>query len=149
VVVGVALGGAGVGVVGVGVGVVGVGVGVAVVGLGAGVVALGVGVVLVAVGVGVDFVRAGLADEVAAVRVDAFAVGCAGALAVALAGAAHDTEYAAGLDAAAEGLVTTSTASPVAGNDGGVIVSGVTAFVPGALKATVPAAEFCPLPSAQ
>ena len=55
----------------------------------------------------------------------------------------------AGLDVAAIGLVATSTASPVAGRAGGLNVSGVTVFVPGPVKASVPAAESCPLASAQ
>jgi hypothetical protein len=55
----------------------------------------------------------------------------------------------AGLEAAATGLVTTSTASPDTGSAGGVIVSGARVFVPGALKVTVLAADFCPSASAQ
>jgi hypothetical protein len=66
-----------------------------------------------------------------------------------VAAAWQDTEYAAGLDAAAAGLVTTSTASPDAGSTGGVIASGATAFVPAVVKVTVLAAESCPSPSAQ
>ena len=68
---------------------------------------------------------------------------------MAIAGTLHDTVYAAGLDAAATGLVTTSTASPDAGRAGGVIASGATVFVPGAVNVTVLAAEFCPSATAQ
>jgi hypothetical protein len=46
-------------------------------------------------------------------------------------------------------LVTTSTASPVAGSADGVIVSGATALVPAPVKVSVPAAESCPSPRAQ
>ena len=59
---------------------------------------------------------------------------CAGAVGVIEIGAVHDTVYFAGLEAAATGLVTTSTASPDAGSAGGVIVSGGRVFVPGRLK---------------
>ena len=150
--VGVTVGvGVGVGVVGVGVGVVGVGFGVGVVcvGFGVGVVAVGLGDALVGVGVGFAVVLPGLAEGLAEVRAAVGDVACADALAVALTGSVHDTLYAAGLEAAATGRVTTSTASPDAGRAGGVIVSGATAFVPGVVKATVPAAESCPSPSAQ
>jgi hypothetical protein len=150
--VGVSVGvtvGVGVGVVGVGfgVGVVGVGFGVEVVGVG--VVAVGLGDALVGVGVGFAVVLLGLAEGLAEVRAAVGDVACADAVAVALTGSVHDTLYAAGLEAAATGRVTTSTASPDAGRAGGVIVSGATAFVPGVVNATVPAAESCPLPSAQ
>jgi hypothetical protein len=133
--------------VGVGVAVVGVGVGV--VGVGVAVVALGVGDALVAVCVGAAVVLPGLADGLAEALAGVGAVARAGGVAAAVTGTLHDTVYAAGLDAAATGLVTTSTASPDAGRAGGVIASAGTAFVPGAVKVTVPAAEFWPSASAQ
>ena len=64
-------------------------------------------------------------------------------------GAVHDTVYFAGPEAAATGLVTTSTASPDAGSARGVIGSGGSVFVPGRLKVTVRVAEFWPSASAQ
>jgi hypothetical protein len=64
-------------------------------------------------------------------------------------GAMHDTVYFAGLEAAATGLVTTSTASPDAGSAGGVIFSGGRVLVPGRLKVTVRVGDFCPSASAQ
>jgi hypothetical protein len=99
------------------------------------------------VGVGAAVVLPGLAVDFAVLLADVGAVACIGAVTVAAAW--QDTEYAAGLDAAAPGLVTTSTASPDAGSAGGVIASGATVFLPGVVKVTVLAAEFCPSPSAQ
>ena len=72
------------------------------------------------------------------------------ATAVTVCGAAVQVSvYVAGAEAAATGLVTTRTASPVAGSPGGVIVSGATAIVPGVVKVSVAGLEFCPSDSAQ
>jgi hypothetical protein len=146
----VAGGGVGVWLAGGGVGVwlAGGGVGVWLAGGGVGVwlarVGVGVGDPLspVGVGVGVAVVLAGLADGSAEVLAAAGAVARAEGAATAVTGTLHDTVYAAGLDAAATGLVTTSTASPDAGSAGGVIASAGTALVPGVVKVTVPGAEF-------
>jgi hypothetical protein len=136
---------------GVGVGLVagGVGVGEEAGGVGVGLVAGRVGDALLAVGVGLAVVLPGLADGLAEVLAAVGAVARTEGVAAAVTGTLHDTVYAAGLDAAATGLVTTSTASPDAGRAGGVIASAGTAFVPGAVKVTVPAAEFWPSASAQ
>ena len=74
---------------------------------------------------------------------------CAGGFGTVEIGAMHDTVYFAGLEAAARGLVTTSTTSPDAGSVGGVILSGGRVFVPARLKVTVRGADFCPSASAQ
>ncbi len=74
---------------------------------------------------------------------------CAGGFGTVEIGAMHDTVYFAGLEAAARGLVTTSTTSPDAGSAGGVILSGGRVFVPARLKVTVRGADFCPSASAQ
>ena len=130
----------------VGAAVVGVGVGVWLAGGGVGVrltrVGVGVGDALLAEGLGVAVVLPGLADGLAEVLAAVGAAARTEGGAAAVTGTLHDPVYAAGLDAAATGLVTTSTASPDAGRAGGVIASAGTAFVPGAVKVTVPAAEF-------
>lgn len=151
----VAGGGVGVWLAGGGVGVwlAGGGVGVSLAGGGVGVlltrVGVGVGDALLAVGVGVAVVLPGLADGLAEVLAAVGAVARTEGVAAVVTGTLHDTVYAAGLDAAATGLVTTSTASPDAGRAGGVIASAGTAFVPGVVKVSVPAAEFWPSASAQ
>ena len=120
----------------------GVGVGEEAGGVGVGLVRGGVGDALLALGVGVAVVLAGLADGLAVVLAAVAAAARTEGVAAAVTGTSHDTVYAAGLDAAATGLVTTSTASPDAGRAGGVIASAGTALVPGVVKVTVPAAEF-------
>jgi hypothetical protein len=148
--VGVWLAGGGVGVWeaggGVGVRLAGGGVGVLLARVGVGV---GVGDAFLAVGVGFAVDLPGLADGLAEALVAVGAVARTEGVAAVVTGTVHDTVYAAGLDAAATGLVTTSTASPDAGRAGGVIASAGTAFVPAAVKVTVPAAEFWPSASAQ
>lgn len=116
---------------------------------GVGLVAKIVGDTVEGLDVGAAFVRVGLGEDFAGARLDAGDVPSAGAVGVIEIGTVHDTVYFAGLEAAATGLVTTSTASPDAGSAGGVIFSGGTVFVPGALKVTVRAAESCPSASAQ
>ena len=64
-------------------------------------------------------------------------------------GGVHDSVYVAGLEAAATGLVTTSTASPLPGSAGGAIASGATAIEPGPVKVRVAGAEFSPSDCAQ
>jgi hypothetical protein len=61
----------------------------------------------------------------------------------------HPTEYAAGVDAAALGLLTTSSALPLAGSAGGANLNGVTVFVPAAVNVTVRVTERVPFASAQ
>ena len=61
----------------------------------------------------------------------------------------HDSVYAAGLEAVATGLVTTSTASPLPGSAGGAIASDGTAIVPGPVKVRVAGAESWPSDCAQ
>ena len=90
-----------------------------------------------------------LGVDLAGLRPDVDGGAPAGAVGVIEIGAVHDTVYFAGLEAAATGLVTTSTASPDAGSARGVIFSGGRVFVPGRLKVTVRVAEFCPSASAQ
>ena len=77
------------------------------------------------------------------------AVGCACGVGMTTIGARQETWYVAGWEAAATGLVTTSTASPVAGSCDGVILSGGTVLVPAALNASVRTADFWPSASAQ
>jgi hypothetical protein len=108
-----------------------------------------VGPVLEGLDVGAAFVWLGLGVGRAGLPLDVADVGCPGAAGVTEIGAVHDTVYFAGLEAAATGLVTTSTASPDAGSAGGVIVSGGRVFVPAPRKVTVRAAESCPSASAQ
>ena len=55
--------------------------------------------------------------------------------------ALHDSVYAAGLEAAWTGLLTTRTASPLVGSSGGTIVIGAAAIVPAAAKVRVSGAE--------
>jgi hypothetical protein len=90
-----------------------------------------------------------LGVDLAGLRPDVDDVAGAGTIGVIEIGAVHDTVYFAGLEAAATGLVTTSTASPDAGSVRGVIFSAGRVFVPGRLKVTVLLAEFCPSASAQ
>lgn len=101
--------------------------------------------------VGAAFVWLGVAlgVDLAGLRPGVDDGACAGAVGVIEIGAVHDTVYFAGLEAAATGLVTTSTASPDAGSARGVIFSGGRVFVPGLLKVTVRVAEFWPSASAQ
>jgi hypothetical protein len=135
--------------------VVSVGVGVAVVGVGAGDEVVGVGVGLLVVGVGAGDVVAdvgaaveglGRADDFAEPRVAAGDVARAGAPGVA--GGVQVTLYAAGLDVATAGLVTTSTTFPDAGTHAGN-VSGFAACVPGELKVSWTGVVFSPLDIAQ
>ena len=144
-----------VGVVGTGVvgaGVVGAAVvGAAVVGAVVGWVAVAVGFAVVGLDVGAPVLWVGFGDDPAELRpgVGVGVVASAGAVTVTETGAVHDTVYFAGLEAAATGLVTTSTASPDAGSAAGVIVSGARVFVPAAFKVTVRTTECCPSASAQ
>ena len=132
--------GVGLAVVGVGDGVVGVGVGLLVVGAGLLVVGAAVGDVVADVGAAVE----GATDGFAELRVAAGDVAGAGPP-----GAAPQvTLYAAGLDAATAGLVTTSTTSPDAGTHAGN-VSGFAACVPGELKVSWTGVVFSPLDIAQ
>jgi len=144
--------------------VVSVGVGVAVVGVGVGdeVVGAGVGLLLVGGGAGLLVVGAGVADVVAVVgaAVEALGLGegfaeprvaagdVAGVVAPATSGVPQVTLYAAGLDAATAGLVTTSTTSPDAGTHAGN-VSGFAACVPAELKFSWTGVVFSPLDIAQ
>ena len=140
--------GVGVAVVGVGVGdeVVGVGVGLLVVGAGVGLLVVGVGAGDVVAVVGAAVVALGLAGGFAEPTV---AVGdVAGADAPGVAGGPQVTLYAAGLDAATAGLVTTSTTSPDAGTHAGN-VSGFAACVPGELKVSWTGVVFSPSDIAQ
>ena len=61
----------------------------------------------------------------------------------------HDSVYFAGLEAATTGLVTTRTASPLAGSPCGVTANGFTVIVPGAVNWRVAGGEFWPSDSAQ
>jgi hypothetical protein len=152
VVGGVVVGGAVVGGAVVGGAVVGgVVVGGAVVGgavvggaevFGAPVVGLDVGAALVWLGFALGVDLEGLGPDVD----DGASAGAVGVIEI---GAVHDTVYFAGLEAAATGLVTTSTASPDAGSARGVMFSGGRIFVPGRLKVTVRVPEFWPSASAQ
>jgi hypothetical protein len=137
-------GGVGAAVVGGGAGVVGGGVGAAVVGGGAGVVGGGVGDVVADVGAAV--VGFGLADGFAAPAVGAGDAALVGSPAVA--GGPQVTLYAAGLDAATAGLVTTSTTCPDAGTQAGN-VSGSAAFVPPEAKVAESGFVRSPLDIAQ
>jgi hypothetical protein len=134
----------------------GVGVGAAVVGGGAGVVGGGVGLLVVGAGAALLVVGAGAvgAAVVALGRADGFAgptvavgdaafVGSPG-----VAGGPHVTVYAAGLDAATAGLVTTSTTCPDAGTHAGN-VSGSAAFVPAEAKVAESGCVRSPLDIAQ
>jgi hypothetical protein len=150
VVGGVVVGGVVVGGVVVGGVVVG---GVVVGGVVVGGVVVG-GVVVGGVVVGLDvgalvWLGFALGVDLAGLRPDVDDVAGAGTIGVIEIGAVHDTVYFAGLEAAATGLVTTSTASPDAGSVRGVIFSAGRVFVPGRLKVTVLLAEFCPSASAQ
>jgi hypothetical protein len=138
--------GVGVAVVGVGAGVVGAGVGLLVVGVGAGLLVVGAGVGDVVAGVGVAFVALGLAEGFTGPTVAAGVVAFAGSPGVA--GGPQVTVYAAGLDAATAGLVTTSTTSPDAGTHAGN-VSGFAACVPGPLKMSSTGVVRVPLDIAQ
>jgi hypothetical protein len=145
VVGGAVVGGAVVGGVVVGGAVVGgVVVGGAVVG-GAGVV----GGAVVGWAFGVPVVWLGFGGDPAELRPEFGDVPCAGGFGTVEIGVRQDTVYFAGLDAAATGLVTTSTASPEAGSVGGVIFSGTRVLVPAPLKVTVRVVERCPSASAQ
>jgi len=136
--------GVGVAVVGVGAGdeMVGVGMGLLVVGAGAGLLVVGADVGDVVAGVGAAVEALGLAAARVAVG-DVAGVGPPGA-----AGAPQVTLYAAGLDVAMAGLVTTSTTSPDAGTHAGN-VSGFAACVPGELKVSWTGVVFSPLDIAQ
>jgi hypothetical protein len=143
--------GAGVAVVGVGAGVVGAGV----VGVGVGLLVVGVGVGLLVVGADVGDVVAdvgavvaalGLTDGFAEPAVAVGAVACVGAPAVS--GDPQVTLYAAGLDAATAGLVTTSTTFPDAGTHAGN-VSGSAACVPAEAKVASSGLVRSPLDIAQ
>jgi hypothetical protein len=129
---------------------VGVGVGGAVVGVGAGdeVVGAGAGLLVVGAAAGdvVADVGGAVGDDFAEPRVaagDAATVGAPG-----VAGVPQVTVYAAGLDAATAGLVTTSTTFPDAGTHAGN-VSGFAACVPGELKVSWTGVVFSPLDIAQ
>jgi hypothetical protein len=140
------VGGAVVGGAVVGGGVVGGGV------VGGGVVGGGVVGVLVGgavVGAALVWLGFALGVDLAGLRPGVDDGACAGAVGVIEIGAVHATAYFAGLEAAATGLVTTSTASPDAGSVRGVIGSGGSVFVPGRTKVTVRVAEFWPSASAQ
>lgn len=134
---------------GVGAAVVGTGSGDAVVGTGAGLLVVGAGAGLLVVGagdVGAAAEGLGLADGFAELRIavgDAARVG-----APAVAGGPQDTVYAAGMDAAAVGLVTTSTTFPDAGTHAWN-VSGFAACVPGELKISWTGVVFSPSDMAQ
>jgi hypothetical protein len=135
-----------VGSVGVGLAVVGVGVGDEVVGAAVGLLVVGDGAGLLVVGDVVADVGAaveGATDGFAELRVAAGDV--AGAEA---AGVPQVTLYAAGLDAATAGLVTTSTTFPDAGTHAGN-VSGFAACVPAELKVSWTGLVFSPLDIAQ
>ena len=108
-----------------------------------------VGVGLPAVSVGFAVVWPGFGDDFPGFPPDAGDVDVTTTGALVVAAATHDTVYVAGLEAAATGLVTTSTTSPDAGSAAGVIVSGGRVFVPAALSVTVRLAESCPSASAQ
>jgi hypothetical protein len=101
------------------------------------------------VGAALVWVGFALGVDLEGLRPDVADGACAGAVGVIEIGAVHDTVYFAGLEAAATGLVTTSTASPDAGSARGVMFSGGRVSVPGRLKITVRVAEFCPSASAQ
>ena len=139
----------------VGTGVVGAGVvgaavvGAAEVGAEVGWVAETVGAGDVGLGAGAPGLRVGFGDGPAELRPAAGVGTSAGAVTVTETGAVHDSVYFAGLEAAATGLVTTSTASPDAGSADGVILSGARVFVPAARKVTVCATERRPSASAQ
>ena len=109
---------------------------------GAPVVGLDVGAALVWLGFALGVDLEGLGPDVD----DGASAGAVGVIEI---GAVHDTVYFAGLEAAATGLVTTSTASPDAGSARGMICSGGSFFVPGRVKVTVRVAEFWPSASAQ
>ena len=138
--------GAGVAVVGAGAGdeVVGAGVGLLVVGAGAALLVVGAGVGAVVADVGAATL--GLADGFAGATVAAACVACAGAPGAA--GSPQVTVYAAGLDAATAGLVTTSTTFPDAGTHAGN-VSGFATCVPGPLKMSSTGVVRVPLDIAQ
>ena len=147
----VGAGGAGVGVVVVGSGagdeVVGAGAALLVVGAGAGLLVVGAGAAdVVGAAVGAAVVGPGLAEGFAAPVVAAGAVACV--VEPAASGAPQVTAYAAGLDAATAGLVTTSTTFPDAGTHAGN-VSGFAACVPGELKVSWTGVVFSPLDIAQ
>jgi len=138
--------GAGVAVAGGGAGVLGAGVGLLVVGVGAGLLVVGAGADDVVGDVGAAVEALGLADDVAGPRVAAGDVACAGAPGVA--DGPQVTVYAAGLDTATAGLVTTSTTFPDAGTHAGN-VSGFAACVPGPLKLSWTGVVFSPSDIAQ
>jgi hypothetical protein len=140
--------GVGVAVVGVGVGdeVVGVGVGLLVVGVGAGLLVVGAGVGDVVAVVGTAVEALGLTDGFAEPLVAVGDVAFADAPVVS--GVPQVTLYAAGLDAATAGFVTTSTTFPDAGTHAGN-VSGFAACVPGELKFSWTGVVFSPLDIAQ
>jgi hypothetical protein len=145
-----------VGSVGVGAAVVGGGAGDEVVGAGAGLLVVGAGVGLLVVGAGAaDVVAAAVGAAVEALALaDGFAGPVVAADAVAgvdapgVAGSPQVTAYAAGLDAARAGLVTTSTTSPVDGTHAGN-VSGSAACVPAAVKVAMSGFVCIPLDIAQ
>ena len=130
--------------VGVGVAVVGVGAGDEVAGVGIGLLVVGVGDVVADVGAAVEAL--GVADDFAEPRVAASDVAGAGEPAVT--GSPQDTLYAAGLDFATAGLVTTSTTFPDAGTHAGN-VSGSAAFVPAEAKVVMSGLVRSPLDIAQ
>lgn len=143
----VGTGGAGVVVVGSGAGdeVVGAGAALLVVGAGAGLLVVGAGAADVVVAVGAAVVGFGVAEGFAGALVAAGAVAC---VAPAGSGTPQVTVYAAGLDAATAGLVTTSTTFPEAGTHAGN-VSGFAACVPGPLKVSWTGVVFSPSDIAQ
>ena len=149
---GVDVTGAGVDVTGAGVEVTGAGVdvtgaGVDVTGVGEVLVGVGDGEVLVGVGDGEDFLGVGAGEEV-----PGFGVGvCDPEVVVVgtITGSVHDTVYVAGFDVAATGLVTTRTAEPEPGWSGGVIVAGLTLWVPALVKFKVCGAVVVPSDIAQ
>ena len=108
-----------------------------------------VGAAVVAWAVGAPVVWPGFGGDPAELRPEVGDVPCAGGFGTVEIGAMHDTVYFAGFEAAATGLVTTSTTSPDAGSVGGVIFSAARVLVPARLKVTVRAAERCPSASAQ
>jgi hypothetical protein len=137
--------------------VVSVGTGAAVVGGGAGAVVVVTGAGLLVVGAGAAVVGAAVvgAAVVGAAVVGAAAVGAWVAAVVGADTAAppgfgtpHVTLYAAGLERAMAGLVTTSTTFPVCGTHAWN-VSGFAACVPGRLKISWTGVVFSPLDIAQ
>ena len=141
------------GSVGVTLMVVGVGVGAAVVGAGDAVVGAGVGLLVVGAGAGLRVVGAGVGDVGATVGAAVETIGLADGFAAVgvvagVFGTPQVTWYAAGLDAATAGWVTTSTTFPDAGTHAGN-VSGFAACVPGELKVSWTGVVFSPLDIAQ